>query len=287
MSERFGKGGIADRMIWFNGFPFLDNKEDHTFNVPVSTVSTSASSLKCLPITGLTFGDVERLLNDNNYSGFPIVEDAASMTLVGYIGRTELRYALDRARREQHVPMHAKCSFGQMPGTSRNPSMTPTTPAPAISFDDMPETAGQMTLDLSKFIDTTPISVHPRLRLETTMELFKKLGPRVILVEHRGRLHGLVTVKDCLKYQFQAEAHENPRDDSGIKDRQEKLWHIMKRTAAFVGSKIGLAKLGRIGHVRLNSTDHFSSPRSEHSNQGRATQESSGSTSGGVELDDR
>jgi hypothetical protein len=23
-------------MIWFNGFPFLDNKEEHVFNVPVS-----------------------------------------------------------------------------------------------------------------------------------------------------------------------------------------------------------------------------------------------------------
>jgi chloride channel 3/4/5 len=30
----------------------------------------------------------------------------------------------------------------------------------------------------------------------------------VILVEHRGRVTGLVTVKDCLKYQFKVEAEE-------------------------------------------------------------------------------
>src|SRR5271168_4888012 len=34
VSELFGKGGIADRMIWFSGFPYLDNKEEHTFGVP-------------------------------------------------------------------------------------------------------------------------------------------------------------------------------------------------------------------------------------------------------------
>lgn len=31
VSDQFGKGGIADQMIRFNGFPFLD-KEDHQFN---------------------------------------------------------------------------------------------------------------------------------------------------------------------------------------------------------------------------------------------------------------
>jgi len=37
VSENFGKGGIADQMIRFNGFPLLD-KEDHAFNVPVLDV---------------------------------------------------------------------------------------------------------------------------------------------------------------------------------------------------------------------------------------------------------
>lgn len=32
VSDQFGKGGIADQMIKFNGFPFLEN-EDHAYNV--------------------------------------------------------------------------------------------------------------------------------------------------------------------------------------------------------------------------------------------------------------
>jgi hypothetical protein len=46
VSERFGHGGIADRMITLNGYPFLDTKTDTSFGVPVSTVmSTTPISL--------------------------------------------------------------------------------------------------------------------------------------------------------------------------------------------------------------------------------------------------
>ncbi|KAI5201054.1 CLC voltage-gated chloride channel [Aureobasidium subglaciale] len=216
VSDRFGKGGIADRMIWFNGMPFLDNKEDHAFGVPVSTAMTS--ELKALPISGLEVRDIEKLLDDNKFSGYPIVEDATSMMLVGYAGRTELRYALDRARRDQMATPRTKCFFtpvaGQVP-------ITPSTPNPAVHFDYL---------------------IHPRLPLETVMELFKKLGPRVILVEYRGRLTGLITVKDCLKYQFQAEAHENPKDDSALREAQDRLWQVIRKTAGWINSRLSFLK---------------------------------------------
>ena len=67
VSERFGKGGIADRMIWFNGFPFLDNKEEHSFGVPVSQVVTK--DVTALPSEGLTITDVERIMDENKYQG--------------------------------------------------------------------------------------------------------------------------------------------------------------------------------------------------------------------------
>lgn len=243
VSDRFGKGGIADRMIWFNGFPFLDNKEDHTFGVPVSQVMQS--ELRTLSAAGLEVHEVENVLASNHFNGFPIVEDASSNILVGYIGRTELRYALDRARRDQMVPTHAKCFFTPQSHRGIMP-ITPSTPNPAVTFDSIAETSGQMSVDLSKFVDSTPLAVHPRLPLETVMELFKKLGPRVILVEHRGRLTGLVTVKDCLKYQFQVEAHENPKDDSALREGQDRLWHVMKRVGSWVNERFVSVRHGAI-----------------------------------------
>lgn len=239
VSERLGKGGIADRMIWFNGFPFLDNKEDHTFGVPVS--QTMTANPNCLPATGLTVTEIETILASSHFQGFPIIEDLTSKILIGYIGRTELRYALDRAKRETLVSARAKCTFTRKPDIPLT-ATTPSASIPSLTFDDM----DSASVDLSKFVDPTPLTVHPRLPLETVMELFKKLGPRVILVEHRGRLTGLVTVKDCLKYQFQAEAHENPRDDVGVRSGQERLWGVIRLSAAWVSEKVGRWSGGRL-----------------------------------------
>ncbi|GAM90159.1 hypothetical protein ANO11243_081990 [Dothideomycetidae sp. 11243] len=250
VSDWFGTGGIADRMIEFNGFPFLDNKDEHTFGVPVMKVMSG--DLAVLVASGMELSQVEDLLESSHVQGFPIVEDQTSNVLVGYIGRTELRFAIDRAKKDRSVPRHARLNF-----TTGGGGMVPATPGftgPAISFDNIAETASQTLVDLSKFVDFTPITVHPRLPLETVMELFKKLGPRVILIEYRGKLAGLVTVKDVLKYQFQVEAHENPKDDSSLREAQDRLWVVMQRTAAWIDAKLGISRsIGWPGHVRLES----------------------------------
>ena len=255
VSERFGKGGIADRMIWFNGMPFLNNKEDHTFGVPVSQSMTANPTF--LPATVLRLTEVEAILSDSQYQGFPIVDDMDSKILLGFIGRTELQYALDRAKRDSLVSSRARCTFA-MDGTVGRSAVTPSATTPSVSFDDMADAANASSVDFSKFVDPTPLAVHPRLPLETVMELFKKLGPRVVLVEHRGRLTGLVTVKDCLKYQLHAEAHENPRDDAGVKDKQERLWVAMKRVSAWLGNRLGRLSGGRL---RLGHNDGGQEPR--------------------------
>ncbi|KAG6895545.1 hypothetical protein C0992_000684 [Termitomyces sp. T32_za158] len=61
--------GIADEMIRFNGFPLL-KKEDHAYNVS------------------------EDLLEASNSHGFPIESADSLRHIIGYIGRTELRYVL-------------------------------------------------------------------------------------------------------------------------------------------------------------------------------------------------
>ncbi|KAI4204243.1 MAG: hypothetical protein LQ346_001659 [Caloplaca aetnensis] len=241
VSDRFGKGGIADRMIWFNGFPFLDNKEEHTFGVPVSQVMTS--EVTSLPSSGFTLRAVEELLAQSKYQGFPVIEDRTSKILLGYIGRTELRYAIDRTKKEGFVASNAKCFFTQPPSTA---IQTPSVVAPPVTFDAIEDASGQQSVDFSRFIDPTPLSVHPRLPLETVMELFKKMGPRVILVEYRGRLTGLVTVKDCLKYQFKVEAQDTSTHDPTLDLRQEKLWGLMNRGADWLADKVLSVSGGRI-----------------------------------------
>ena len=255
VGERFGKGGIADRMIWFNGFPFLDNKEEHTFGVPVSQVMTS--EVTSLPAAALKFQQLEEILTTSKYQGFPVIEDRRNRILIGYIGRTELRYAIDRTKKEGSISPNAKCLFSQPSSTALQ---TPSTAAPAITFDAIEASSGQQVVEFSRFIDPTPLAVHPRLPLETVMELFKKMGPRSILVEYRGRLVGLVTVKDCLKYQFKVEAHEAAHHDSTLDERQQKLYDLMSRTADWLADKVmsitgGRIKLGGGTHAIVLESD--------------------------------
>ena len=247
VSERFGKGGIADRMIWFNGFPFLDNKEEHTFGVPVSRVMTS--EITSLPSTGINLRSLEHLLARNKYQGFPIIQDRSSKNLCGYIGRTELCYAIDRAKKESFISPSAKCYFSQPDSTA---VQTPSAAAPPVTFDAIESSRGQQTIDFTRFIDPTPLAVHPRLPLETVMELFKKMGPRVIIVEHRGRVAGLVTIKDCLKFQFKVEAHEGSHDSSAHDEAQERLWGIIDAVADWVADRV-LSVSG--GRIRLRGTN--------------------------------
>ncbi|KAI1345401.1 voltage gated chloride channel [Xylaria sp. FL0043] len=240
VSELFGKGGIADRMIWFSGFPFLDNKEEHNFGVPVSTVMTT--DVVAIPVHGMTLESIEDLLKEPHYQGFPIVENTRTNILVGYIGRTELRYAIDRLRRDRAMAVNpqAKCNFTP-PGV--NAAVTPITPTVTIHMDLSMSSA---SIDFSRYVDPTPVTVHPRLPLETVMDMFRKIGPRVILIEHHGRLTGLVTVKDCLKYQFKVEAAENPREQHEIAKGHEKLWHVIENMATWFSDKVNHISGGRI-----------------------------------------
>lgn len=241
VGDWFGRGGIADRMIWFNGFPFLDNKEEHTFGAPVSQVMTK--EVTALPSTGMSFRALESLLSRSKFQGFPVVEDRITKILLGYLGRTELVYAIDRAKKNGFISPNAKCLFTQPASTA---IQTPSAAPPPVTFDAIQSSTGQQSVDFSRFIDPTPLAVHPRLPLETVMELFKKMGPRVILIEYRGRLAGLVTVKDCLKYQFKVEAQENTRDDSSLEERQERLWDTMKQAGDWVADKVMSISGGRI-----------------------------------------
>lgn len=253
VGDRFGNGGIADRMIWFNGFPFLDNKEDHVFNVPVSHAMTTDPL--SLPASDFPVREAEHLLSDNKFQGFPVVDDRTNKTLVGYIGRTELRYAIDRARSEGLVSPRARCVFTKdaAEATVARRASAPQAQA-AETFDAIHSSVGAGFVDFSRYVDHTPLTVHPRLPLETVMEIFKKMGPRVILVEHRGRLTGLVTVKDCLKYQFKVEAEEHALTTSSSEfaaaplgghlsnplpeSLEDRLWRLIQTVAGFVSGKV-------------------------------------------------
>lgn len=205
-SDSFGRGGIADRMIWFNGFPFLDTKEDPTFGVPVA--EAMVRNIVSIPSSGLTLGDIETLLETYSFRGFPIVEDKVNSLLVGYIGRSELAHAAKRAKLGSGITSTTRCCFStpDTPAPIESEGMTEDPWSPIIPMSPayppaLAASSGPNSIDFAHYIDPCPLSVMPKLALETTMDLFKALGPHTILVEYRGRLVGMITVKDILKFE--------------------------------------------------------------------------------------
>jgi len=54
---------------------------------------------------------VDSLLSKTNMKGFPIVSADGSLTLVGWIDRSEIRYVLERARKKRGRLANTPCLF--------------------------------------------------------------------------------------------------------------------------------------------------------------------------------
>lgn len=171
VGDWFGSGGIAERYIRLNGYPILDN-DDQVFGVPVSHVMQE--NMTVMTATGMTFRKIETILENTNFQGFPVVEDLRTMILIGYIGRSELRYLLEKARVNKKAHDETICRF------------TPDGDEPEILTNIEDEGQGDEnnhdlrgsseSLDFGSYMDQTPITVHPKLYLETVMDMFKQLG---------------------------------------------------------------------------------------------------------------
>ncbi|KAG6920141.1 hypothetical protein DXG01_004907 [Tephrocybe rancida] len=223
VGDFLGTNGIADEMIRFNGFPYLE-KDDHAYNVSVSAVMRT--EMYTLVESGMNVKQIEDILEATDVKGFPIVSTDGLEHIIGYIGRTELRYVLglfmlliskhaalipphvDRAKKMPRVDDDTLCQFA-----ARDPDHE----GQSASFGIEEEAAGTSFFEsaLSQggirfwpWVNFTPITVSPELPLEIVMQLFKRMGPRVILVENHGVLTGLVTVKDVLKFIATKPAHE-------------------------------------------------------------------------------
>ncbi|TFK44275.1 Cl-channel protein [Crucibulum laeve] len=225
VGDFLGTNGIADEMIRFNGFPFLE-KEDHAYNVSVSTVMRK--DLHTLMDRGMHVDDVEAILSSTDVKGFPIVSADGSSTLVGYIDRTELRFVLDRARKTRRLSSDTVCLF------SKQDDHDDLDLEPGASFgleEEVSEEFFEITtsdegLKFWPWVNQTPMTVSPQLPLEIVMQLFKRMGPRVILVEDHGVLSGLVTVKDVLKFIATEKPDHGPSFDErgGLDGLLEEVW---------------------------------------------------------------
>ncbi|XP_023692966.1 H(+)/Cl(-) exchange transporter 5 [Paramormyrops kingsleyae] len=187
VADALGREGIYEAHIRLNGYPFLEAKEEFshkTLAMDVMRPRRSDPPLSVLTQDSMSVEDVETLIAETSYSGFPVVVSHESQRLVGFVLRRDLTISIENARRRQDGIVSTSRVFF----TEYIPPQPPSSPAP---------------LKLRPIMDLSPFTVTDQTAMEIVVDIFRKLGLRQCLVTHNGRLLGIITKKDILKHMAQ------------------------------------------------------------------------------------
>ncbi|XP_032698940.1 H(+)/Cl(-) exchange transporter 5 isoform X4 [Lontra canadensis] len=193
VADALGREGIYDAHIRLNGYPFLEAKEEFahkTLAMDVMKPRRNDPLLTVLTQDSMTVEDVETVISETTYSGFPVVVSRESQRLVGFVLRRDLIISIENARKKQDGVVSTSIIYF----TEHSPPMPPYTPP---------------TLKLRNILDLSPFTVTDLTPMEIVVDIFRKLGLRQCLVTHNGRLLGIITKKDVLKHIAQM-ANQDP-----------------------------------------------------------------------------
>ncbi|EMP35491.1 H(+)/Cl(-) exchange transporter 4 [Chelonia mydas] len=193
VADAFGKEGIYEAHIHLNGYPFLDAKDEFTHRTLATDVMRPRRGeppLSVLTQDSMTVEDVETLIKETDYNGFPVVVSKDSERLIGFAQRRELILAIKNARQRQDgVVSNSIMYFTEDP-----PELPANSPHP---------------LKLRRILNLSPFTVTDHTPMETVVDIFRKLGLRQCLVTRSGRLLGIITKKDVLRHMAQM-ANQDP-----------------------------------------------------------------------------
>lgn len=218
INDKWGKGGIADQMIVFNGLPFIDPHEEHNFfGHPVSDAMTI--KVVSLPLQGVTYGQLMAILKETDFQHFPIIQSASKPLIKGYIRREDLINVIERFAGDPLTD--TPCIFDN----------------DSLSEDDI--------LNFTDAVNTAPLTVNVHVPTEHVLDIFHKLGPGCLLVESDGLLQGLITRKDVLKYEYVL--HHIDHDESiRIREQtfkyQEQAWEFISRIENSLMDKVYMVR---------------------------------------------
>jgi chloride channel 3/4/5 len=97
VGDAFGRGGIYDAQIELNGYPFLDNKEEINYTSLAADVmkpKPNEAPLSVFTQEGMSLNEIELILKETTYTGYPVVVSRESQYLVGYVLRRDLQIAI-------------------------------------------------------------------------------------------------------------------------------------------------------------------------------------------------
>ncbi|XP_036169025.1 H(+)/Cl(-) exchange transporter 3 isoform X9 [Myotis myotis] len=229
VGDAFGREGIYEAHIRLNGYPFLDAKEEFTHTTLAADVMRPRRNdppLAVLTQDNMTVDDIENMINETSYNGFPVIMSKESQRLVGFALRRDLTIAIESARKKQEgIVGSSRVCFAQ-----HTPSLPAESPRP---------------LKLRSILDMSPFTVTDHTPMEIVVDIFRKLGLRQCLVTHNGIVLGIITKKNILEHLEQLKQHVEPLAPP---------WHYNKKRYPPSYGPDGKPR-PRFGNVQLNPVD--------------------------------
>lgn len=99
VGDAFGREGIYEAHIRLNGYPFLDAKEEFTHTTLAREVMRPRRSdppLAVLTQDDLTVEELQAIINETSYNGFPVIVSKESQRLVGFALRRDITIAIGK-----------------------------------------------------------------------------------------------------------------------------------------------------------------------------------------------
>lgn len=199
IGDAISKRGIYEAWIHLSEYPYLDNKDNTQIpHVPVSNVMTEVADMTCVDASKTyTVHELRNLLAKAKFRGYPVISPKPSdggaasngparsqrllkNTLLGYISRTELAYALDHAVATRSMPAAGEDTREEIKCFFRHSS----------------EVVAGQGLDLRPWMDQTPITLSAKSSFQLAVSMFQTLGLRNLLLVEKGAFCGILTKKD-------------------------------------------------------------------------------------------
>lgn len=111
VGDAFGREGIYEAHIRLNGYPFLDSKEEFTHTTLAREVMRPRRidpPLAVLTQDDLTVEELQGVINETSYNGFPVIVSKESQRLVGFALRRDITIAIGETT-ENNIDLELIC----------------------------------------------------------------------------------------------------------------------------------------------------------------------------------
>ncbi|KAJ1894076.1 hypothetical protein LPJ66_005398 [Kickxella alabastrina] len=179
IADSIDKDGYFEGIISLNGYPFLSMDQEYVLQGTSDELMVRASEMSVIGAHDETLRGMAEMLETSPYSGFPVVKSKSTMSIAGYISRSDLQMIVDRALLSSVYSDASTCCFLSCP-------------------QDSSDFARNM-VDFRPWVDQTPITIYHNTDLNVVADTFRQLGLRYVLVTHFGILLGIITKKDIVR----------------------------------------------------------------------------------------